>query len=116
MEKMRAVSVITPLRPGTGRGRFVFLDCRTVKRRKRRAPSRSCHLLLLSVSCILYLLFGGCVRHEARADFVILNGAEPESLDPALVTGQPEMRVVLALFEGLTRLRAPGRVTPAPRH
>jgi oligopeptide transport system substrate-binding protein len=34
---------------------------------------------------------------------VIINGAEPESLDPAIITGQPDMRVVIAMFEGLTR-------------
>ena len=45
----------------------------------------------------------GCVHKEPRADIVIINGAEPESLDPAIVTGQPEMRIALALFEGLTR-------------
>ena len=45
----------------------------------------------------------GCGRREARADLIILNGAEPESLDPAVVTGQAEMRLVVALFEGLAR-------------
>ena len=50
------------------------------------------------------LPFAGCVRHEPRADLVIANGAEPESLDPAIITGQPEMRVSSAIFEGLTRL------------
>ncbi len=34
---------------------------------------------------------------------IIVNGAEPESLDPAIITGQPDARVVLSLFEGLTR-------------
>ncbi|MDB6068302.1 MAG: oppA [Pedosphaera sp.] len=37
---------------------------------------------------------------------MIINGAEPESLDPAIVTGQPDLRVVSAIFEGLTRLDA----------
>ncbi|MFO1476613.1 MAG: ABC transporter substrate-binding protein, partial [Verrucomicrobiota bacterium] len=46
----------------------------------------------------------GCFRRESPADLTIINGAEPESLDPAIVTGQPEMRIVLALFEGLTRV------------
>ena len=40
---------------------------------------------------------------EPKADLVIINGAEPETLDPAIVTGQPDLRVVSALFEGLTR-------------
>ncbi|MGA2030400.1 MAG: peptide ABC transporter substrate-binding protein [Verrucomicrobiota bacterium] len=50
-------------------------------------------------------LFSGC-RREPPADITILNGAEPESLDPAIITGQPDSRVVLGLFEGLTRLDA----------
>lgn len=50
----------------------------------------------------LVALFGsGCGHASKRADLVLLNGAEPESLDPAIVTGQPEIRVVTALFEGL---------------
>jgi oligopeptide transport system substrate-binding protein len=38
---------------------------------------------------------------------VIVNGVEPETLDPQLVTGQAEMRIVSSVFEGLTRLDAP---------
>ena len=52
------------------------------------------------------LLLCGCVPHERRADLVIINGAEPESLDPAIITGFAEMRIVSAMFEGLTRLNA----------
>ena len=47
--------------------------------------------------------FSGCVRHEPPADITILNGAEPQSLDPALLTGQADMRVAQGLFEGLTQ-------------
>jgi len=73
------------------------------------ALSRAFLPLLLSGAVL-----AGCARQEPRADFVILNGAEPESLDPALVTGQPEMRVVLALFEGLTRFDPrTGQAVPA---
>lgn len=50
---------------------------------------------------------------EKRADLVILNGAEPESLDPAIITGISEMRIVSGLFEGLTRLN-PKTVAPEP--
>ena len=61
----------------------------------------------------LFLLFAGCARKESRADLIILNGAEPESLDPAIVTGQPEMRIVTALFEGLARFDPhTGQATP----
>jgi oligopeptide transport system substrate-binding protein len=59
------------------------------------------------------LLLGACANSEPPADITILNGAEPESLDPAIVTGQPDGRVVMALFEGLTRLN-PKTATPEP--
>ena len=40
------------------------------------------------------------------ADLVIVNGKEPESLDPAIISGQADGRVVSSLFEGLTRYNA----------
>lgn len=43
------------------------------------------------------------MRSEPRADLVIINGAEAGSVDPATVLGVEELRVVMALFEGLTR-------------
>src|ERR1700690_3661805 len=46
----------------------------------------------------------GCLRHEPPADLTIINGGEPESLDPAIITGQVDMRIAIGLFEGLTRL------------
>lgn len=55
----------------------------------------------------------GCFRQEPAADLTIINGAEPESLDPAIVTGQPEFRVVIGMFEGLTRLD-PRDARPTP--
>src|SRR2546423_13256440 len=64
----------------------------------RRIP-----LLFCLLAGTMSLVFTGCNRAEKRADLVILNGAEPESLDPAIVTGQAEMRLGLALFEGLAR-------------
>jgi oligopeptide transport system substrate-binding protein len=48
-------------------------------------------------------LFSACTPSEPRADIVIVNGLEPESLDPAIITGQADARVALGLFEGLTR-------------
>jgi oligopeptide transport system substrate-binding protein len=48
-------------------------------------------------------LLTGCVRAPAPADVVIINGAEPESLDPALMTAQSDLRVGGSVFEGLTR-------------
>jgi oligopeptide transport system substrate-binding protein len=59
------------------------------------------------------LLLAGCLRREPAADLVIINGAEPESLDPAIVTGVSEMRLTKALFEGLLRLEGKtGRPVP----
>jgi len=48
--------------------------------------------------------FLGCSRHEPPADLTIINFVEPESLDPAIITAQADMRIVSGLFEGLTRL------------
>jgi oligopeptide transport system substrate-binding protein len=58
------------------------------------------------------ILTSGCVV-DPPADLVIINGTEPETLDPAIVTGQSEMRVVQGLFEGLTR-RDPKTAGPIP--
>ena len=57
------------------------------------------------------LLAVGCSR-QPRADLVFLNGAEPETLDPALITGQPEGRVANALFEGLLAFDKDGKPQP----
>ncbi|MGB0579129.1 MAG: ABC transporter substrate-binding protein, partial [Limisphaerales bacterium] len=38
------------------------------------------------------------------ADLTIINGSEPETLDPALITSLADSRIVRCLFEGLTRL------------
>lgn len=63
---------------------------------------------------VVGVLFGvvSCSPGHERADLVFINGAEPETLDPALITGQPEGRVVNALFEGLLRFDRHGRSTP----
>ncbi|MDW7979943.1 MAG: hypothetical protein RMH97_05195 [Verrucomicrobiales bacterium] len=47
-------------------------------------------------------MLAGCAT-EHRADLVIINGTEPETLDPAIMTGFAEMRIAQGLFEGLTR-------------
>lgn len=48
-------------------------------------------------------LLTGCQPGRLPADLVIINGAEPESLDPAIMTGQADLRIGGSLFEGLTR-------------
>lgn len=67
-----------------------------------------------TVACFLMaivLIGSGCHR-TPRADLVFLNGAEPETLDPALITGQPEGRVANALFEGLLAFDQRGQPQP----
>ena len=60
----------------------------------------------------LPLLLSGCGKASVPADFTFVNGAEPQTLDPHLVTGQPEVRLCEALFEGLTGRDAQGRIRP----
>ncbi len=64
---------------------------------------------LLAISLAL---FAACDRALDRAEIVVLNGAEPETIDPALLTGQPDGRVAYTLFEGLTSFDQTG--TPQP--
>jgi oligopeptide transport system substrate-binding protein len=60
----------------------------------------------------LLAFFASCGPAAKRGDLVFINGAEPETLDPGLITGQPEGRVVNALFEGLTTFNAEARAVP----
>jgi oligopeptide transport system substrate-binding protein len=64
--------------------------------------------LVLTLGSVL----AGCSRYE-RADLVIVNGPEPESLDPAIITGQADGRIALTIFEGLTRYNETN-ATPLP--
>jgi oligopeptide transport system substrate-binding protein len=58
------------------------------------------------------LLLGACAPKHERPDLVFINGAEPETIDPAVVTDQVSMRVSNALFEGLCRNNANGKPEP----
>jgi oligopeptide transport system substrate-binding protein len=64
----------------------------------RPFPSR---LSLLVAATLAICSLTGCDSHDSRADLVVLNGAEPESIDPAAITGQLDGRIAYALFEGL---------------
>ena len=48
-----------------------------------------------------------------RAQFTYNNGTEVSTLDPATVTGQPEGRVIRAIFEGLV-IKDPKTLAPLP--
>jgi oligopeptide transport system substrate-binding protein len=63
------------------------------------------------IGLFFILLFSGC-RSTPRADLVLCNGAEPQTLDPALVSGQLEGRLCAALYEGLTRRDCRGKSVP----
>jgi oligopeptide transport system substrate-binding protein len=69
-------------------------------------------LRLILAAALLPWLTAGCSQRFARADLVFANGAEPETLDPALITGQLEGRIAFALFEGLTAFNAAGQPVP----
>lgn len=68
--------------------------------RTRLAPFSAALVLFLALS------FAACRPSAPPANLVIINGPEPESLDPAIVTGQADLRLARTLFEGLTRMNA----------
>jgi len=87
---------------------------------ERRAPALRCsrvwlrnRLLPAAAPFLFLVLLAGCLRREPPPDLVIINGNEPESLDPAIVTGVSEMRITRSLFEGLIRLD-PKTAEPIP--
>lgn len=47
------------------------------------------------------------------AEFTFVNGTDPQTLDPGLLTGEPEYRIAIEIFEGLTR-RDPKTLRPVP--
>lgn len=51
--------------------------------------------------------------HHGRAEFRFINGTEPQTLDPGLMTGAPEGRLAEAVFEGLVR-RLARTMEPVP--
>lgn len=71
----------------------------------------SAGLVLLAALLVVGLTLSRATRE--RADFTFQNGTEPKSLDPHVATGEPEHRVLEAIFEGLTRLDARS-LEPAP--
>ena len=78
--------------------------------------------LLLAVCIQLFaLLLGvGCSRPESRVDVGLReqilhvgNASEPEDLDPQIVTGVPEHRLLMSIFEGLV-VEDPYDLHPVP--
>lgn len=91
--------------------------------RKRFVFSFSFGKKIAAGACVVAIFFvGGCAdeSRERPADaalrarvLLVNNGGEPASLDPQLVTGVTEMRLMLALFEGLVRYD-PETLAPRP--
>src|ERR1039458_2850100 len=79
-----------------------------------RAPGASPAARRLRLAWVMALLaLAACTRSEPPADFVIINGPDPETLDPALATGIEDLRVTAGLFEGLAR-NDPVTAAPIP--
>ncbi|MDF1701671.1 MAG: peptide ABC transporter substrate-binding protein, partial [Planctomycetota bacterium] len=73
---------------------------------------------LLGIGCVfaVALILVGITfsaSKEEAADFRFVNGSEPKSLDPHVITGQLEGRIVDSIFEGLT-YRDPKTLKPQP--
>ena len=62
--------------------------------------------LLVLVAALLVVGLTLSRSTRGRADFSFVNGTEPKTLDPNVMTGEPEGRIAQELFEGLTRLEA----------
>src|SRR5579863_9018715 len=70
------------------------------KERVRRFFRRTRFLFYTGIVACL----SACAHREPPADVTIINRLEPESLDPAIIIAEADMRIVSSMFEGLTRL------------
>ncbi len=66
--------------------------------------------LLILLGAVAWALSFGTLP---PADFTFCNGTEIQSVDPAIVTGQPEGRIIQAIFEGLVNWD-PKTLEPTP--
>lgn len=64
------------------------------------------------LAAVVALAFTGCGRSLQRAELVLINGAEPELLDPPLITAQATSRISYAIFEGLTSFNGKAKAVP----
>ena len=78
--------------------------------RLRQRAVQHVSIVLILVFSILFSACGPRERVVDRAisgqELFIANGAEPQSLDPHIVTGVPEMQILRNLFEGLVVLNS----------
>ena len=79
----------------------------------RAMPSPAMNRITLACAAgAMIAFFNACSPEEKRADLVFVQSAEPETVDPALVTDQVSMRISEALFEGLCRVNEKGEPQP----
>ncbi len=74
----------------------------------------------IGIGLVALALLAGCGQRETQVQqatregiMLVGNGAEPQDLDPQVITGIPERNVVATLFEGLTRTD-PETLEPRP--
>lgn len=58
-------------------------------------------LVAAAIASLSLIVSCGPQQAASTVNFTIVNGAEPQSLDPQLIQGVPEHRIYEALFEGL---------------
>ena len=89
---------------------------------------RSLPQLALATTFGLFILLGGCAKNEPHTDSAatspapahasgpkmlrVGNGTEPQDLDPHVVTGVPEHKIITALLEGLVTYGPDGGLAP----
>lgn len=95
-----------------------MIFCGKILRKKIVAGARFAALLLAGT--LAAALLSACGERECAADraareriLLVNNGGEPSALDPQLVTGVLELRLMLALFEGPVRCD-PQTLEPRP--
>jgi oligopeptide transport system substrate-binding protein len=92
---------------GGGARRLCFRRNGSKKQKAERStingkPESQSGRSLIAIGGPILALLAALALPLAAQDFVFNNGTEPQSLDPALITGIPESRISYALFEGLT--------------
>ncbi len=70
-------------------------------------------IIALFVAALIGVGWTFSSSREKPADFRFVNGTEPKTLDPQIMTGSPASRIARELFEGLTR-RSPRSLRPVP--
>ncbi|GAB1454712.1 MAG: peptide ABC transporter substrate-binding protein [Spirochaetia bacterium] len=71
-------------------------------------------LMIIALALTLAVSCGGKAGAAKGVEFIMNNGAEPQTLDPSKIQGVPEHKIYMALFEGLvgsdpkTSLAVPG--------